>query len=399
MVPNGWAKLKIDQLFERVCNPVSVDHLSMYKEIGIRSHGKGIFHKETIQGAELGNKRVFYVEPNCFVVNIVFAWELAVAKSTINEVGMIASHRFPMFKPKNNLCDVDYMLYFFKTELGKYLLELASPGGAGRNKTLGQSEFNRLEVVVPPVLEQAKIAKILMVWDDAINVVERMLVNTRQQKKSLTQILFSKKFRLDGFFDSWRDYTFSELIKIEIGGTPARDKPDYWDTKKQTKNAWLSIRDLKGNLITRTSEHISDLGVKNSNVKLFPKGTIVMSFKLTIGRKARLGIDCYTNEAICGFFVKDTSILLNDYLFYALEVVNFDAEIDQAIKGKTLNKAKLNNLNISVPSIEEQNKIVNILSVADAEIEVFEKKLSMLRLEKEALLQQLMTGKRRVKIN
>ena len=140
MVPSGWSRRKITEILERVAKPVSPQENTKYREIGIRSHGKGIFHKDPVTSLDLGNKRVFEVIPNSFVVNIVFAWEQAVAKTTENEIGFIASHRFPQFQPKNNSCDIDYLLYLFKTSKGKHLLGLASPGGAGRNKTLGQKE-------------------------------------------------------------------------------------------------------------------------------------------------------------------------------------------------------------------------------------------------------------------
>jgi len=103
MVPNGWKYSTTSEVLMKVSNPVDVDASSYYREIGIRSHGKGIFHKKPILGKEIGNKRVFHIEPGCFVVNIVFAWEQAVAKTTDEELGMIASHRFPMFKPKDDL--------------------------------------------------------------------------------------------------------------------------------------------------------------------------------------------------------------------------------------------------------------------------------------------------------
>lgn len=87
-----------------------------------------------------------------------------------------------MYKPKNGQCDIDFILYFFKTPYGKYLLELASPGGAGRNKTLGQSEFARLELTLPPVHEQTKIVQIISTLDKAIETVEKLVKNSKQQK-------------------------------------------------------------------------------------------------------------------------------------------------------------------------------------------------------------------------
>lgn len=167
-----------------------------YQEIGIRSHAKGIFHKEPVTGKSLGNKSVFWIEPDCFVVNIVFAWEHAIAKTTEAEKGMIASHRFPMYKPKEGVLDLDYLLYFFKSAKGKNLLELASPGGAGRNKTLGQSEFLKLKIPVPPIEVQKEIVRLLNTADKEIELQKKKIEAIKQQKKGLMQQLLTGKKRL-----------------------------------------------------------------------------------------------------------------------------------------------------------------------------------------------------------
>ncbi len=110
------------------------------------------------------------MEPNSFILNIVFAWERAVTKTTEKELGMIASHRFPMYKPKENVADLDYITKFFITHKGKYILEMASPGGAGRNKTLGQKEFENSTICLPSYEEQKKIGRYLEVFDHLITL-------------------------------------------------------------------------------------------------------------------------------------------------------------------------------------------------------------------------------------
>ena len=332
------------------------------------------------------------------MLNIVFAWEQAVAKTTESEQGMIASHRFPMYRPKNSLCNIDFILYLLKTKLGKNLLELASPGGAGRNKTLGQSEFARLEISLPPLSEQIKIVEILLTWDKAISTTEKLLINSKQQKKALMQQLLTGKKRFSGFNLTWQKVHFDEVLNIEIGGTPLRTNPLYWDNNKATQNRWISIRDLKQNIITDTKEYLSDLGVKNSNVKRIPAGSVIMSFKLTIGKAAVLGQDCYTNEAIAALLPKEDSRILREYLIQALNVVNYESEIDQAIKGKTLNKEKLKRLKIPLPQVAEQKKISGCLSAIDTQITNLDKQLTQLKQEKKSLMQQLLTGKQRVVI-
>lgn len=82
-----WEYKKVSTLLERIVNPVNVIKEELYQQIGIRSHGKGLFYKEFVTGQELGNKRVFWVKEDVFIVNIVFAWEQAVAITKKNEIG------------------------------------------------------------------------------------------------------------------------------------------------------------------------------------------------------------------------------------------------------------------------------------------------------------------------
>lgn len=192
-----WEVKHISTVVKQVKNPVRVELTKEYRQLGIRSHTKGIFYKEPVSGLILGNKSVFYVEPNCFIVNIVFAWEHAIAKTTDNEIGFIVSHRFPMYKPLPDILDLDYLLYFFKSKKGKDLLGLASPGGAGRNKTLGQKEFLNLKIPVPPLEEQKKIATFLSILDRELELHKQKLQTLQLQKKGLMQQLLTGKIRVE----------------------------------------------------------------------------------------------------------------------------------------------------------------------------------------------------------
>lgn len=196
VIPKNWRLIPLSKLVKPIKNSITPEKSTLYKQIGIRSHAKGIFYKEEVSGLSLGNKSVFKIEPDCFIVNIVFAWEHAIAKTTVNEVGMIASHRFPMYKPIKEELNLDYMLHFFKSKKGKDLLGLASPGGAGRNKTLGQSEFLKLQIPVPNIEEQIKIATCLDMVDEEIVLYQKKLAELQLQKKGLMQQLLTGKTRV-----------------------------------------------------------------------------------------------------------------------------------------------------------------------------------------------------------
>ncbi|MBX7282687.1 restriction endonuclease subunit S [Clostridium chauvoei] len=150
----------------------------------------------------------------------------------------------------------------------------------------------------------------------------------------------------------------NELCEINIGKTPSRSKSQYWGEGIN----WLSISDLKDKFIRKTREQITNEAISECNMKIVPKDTVVMSFKLSIGKTAILKEDMYTNEAIANFPIKNKE-LFPEYLYYAIKTLNFD-NTDRAVMGATLNKTKLNQLRIPYCKLEEQKKIVEILDKA-----------------------------------
>lgn len=187
----------------------------------------------------------------------------------------------------------------------------------------------------------------------------------------------------------WKRGWLGEACSIEIGGTPSRNMLSYWDDAKETTNLWVSIRDLNRREITQTAEQITDLGVKHSNVKLQPKGTVLLSFKLTIGRVAVAGLPLYTNEAIAGLRSQN---ITRDYLYHGLQEWDLLQGVDQAIKGATLNKEKLKRIEIDFPECKsEQAEIAEILSTIDRAIEQTETLIAKQHRIKAGLILELLT--------
>jgi hypothetical protein len=183
-------------LVDRVRVPVEVEPDREYREIGIRSHGKGVFHKEPILGSDLGDKDVYAVLSDCLTFNIVFAWEQAVAVTTAAEAGMIASHRFPMYRPRDGVLSLRYALYYLLSPDGKTALEVASPGGAGRNRTLSQEGFRKITIPLPPIEEQERIAATLTTLDREIALMRQYFDALKKQKKGLMQKLLTGQVRV-----------------------------------------------------------------------------------------------------------------------------------------------------------------------------------------------------------
>jgi len=152
--------------------------------------------------------------------------------------------------------------------------------------------------------------------------------------------------------------TLGEVCEFDIGGTPSRNKNEYYENGN---NLWVSVRELNGGYIYDTKEKLTDLGVKNSSVKLFAKDTILFSFKLSIGKTAIVGNPLYTNEAIAGIISKNNDVLNNRYLYYYLTINDYSKLGSGMIGNGSLNKKSIEQLKIPIPSIERQQEIVKYL--------------------------------------
>ncbi|HWR53963.1 MAG TPA: restriction endonuclease subunit S [Bryobacteraceae bacterium] len=402
MVPDHWNEAPLGKLVERVIRPVTVEPNGLYQEIGIRSHGKGLFDKEPVRGFTLGDKRVFWVEPNCLVVNIVFAWEQAVGKTTEKDQGKIASHRFPMFRPRPGRSDIDYLVYLFKTPYGKHLLNLASPGGAGRNKTLGQNDFLKTIVRVPPFHEQIAIVRLLKTWERAIATVEGLIENGDMGKRALTQKLITGNERFRGFASTpWREITLKDIADIRTSNVDKKtdagqiavqlcNYTDVYYNRHITKglsfmNATATQSEIerftlqKGDVvITKDSESPEDIAVP----ALIDEDLdgVLCGYHLALIRPRRNQAD---GEFLSNLFsLKKTQ---NYFFTHANGVTRFGLSID------TIREAAFR-----IPGIEEQRRVAAVLRTSEQSISKYKKQLVALKEQRTALMQQLLTGKLRV---
>ncbi len=160
----------------------------------------------------------------------------------------------------------------------------------------------------------------------------------------------------------WSCFPLAKLCDIKIGRTPSRSNEEYWGPGYP----WLSIADMQqGKDLFTTKETITQKAVNECRCYQVQPGTLLMSFKLSIGKLSFARIPLYTNEAIAALKVKDPNCVLSDYLYYALQVVDVIGNTDRAVKGRTLDTEKLSLLSIPLPPLPEQKRIAAILAKAD----------------------------------
>ena len=213
-------------------------------------------------------------------------------------------------------------------------------------------------------------------------------------------ILYYEKFTLSGEVKcideeipfeipkNWRWVRFGQIVKLNMGKTPPRDDSRYWLNAKRN---WVSISDMTNyGRIKTTKEQISEEAANSLMRKSSPINTLLMSFKLTVGRTAILDIEAYHNEAIVSIYPYiDKKFMLRNYLFYTLPILANIGDSKDVIKGKTLNSKSLNNLLIPLPPLNEQLRIVEKIEELIPHIEHYGKAQTELDLLNRNIKEQL----------
>lgn len=137
-----------------VRRPVEIELDGEYHELGVRSFGKGTFHKPILNGIDVGTKKLYRIHPSDLVFSNVFAWEGAIAVAQSDDAGRVGSHRFITCVAKERVTTPDFLCFYLLTDEGIEKVRGASPGGAGRNRTLGLTKLENIEVPIPPYEKQ-----------------------------------------------------------------------------------------------------------------------------------------------------------------------------------------------------------------------------------------------------
>ncbi|MDD9222253.1 restriction endonuclease subunit S [Enterobacter kobei] len=270
-------------------------------------------------------------------------------------------------------------------------IEAASFGSAQPQLTVGI--VKGLKLPIPTLVEQKKIAQILSTWDKAISVTEKLLTNSQLQKKALMQQLLTGKKRLlnengGRFIGEWCTCTLSEVAHIIMGSSPKSEA--YNDNG-------LGLPLIQGNADIKC--RVSCPRVYTSDItKECSPGDILLSVRAPVGTVALSQHKACIGRGISAIKSKrkmSQSFLYQWFLWFEPKW----CYLSQGSTFESINSDDIKTLKLSVPNFEEQQKIATVLSAADDEIATLEKKLACLKYEKKALMQQLLTGKRRVKID
>lgn len=251
-------------------------------------------------------------------------------------------------------------------------------------------------IALPSLPEQQRIAEALSGVDSMITSLEKLIEKKKAIKQGAMQELLTGKKRLPEFSGEWDTYKFGNLCTICRGGSP-RPIQDFLTTNDEGIN-WIKIGDVKSNAkyITSTQEKIIESGIAMS--RRVYKGDFILSNSMSFGRPYILKIDGCIHDGWLA--IQDYKDCFNtDFLYYLLSseyVFNQYVQMAAGSSVQNLNKDKVAQLDIFLPSVTEQTAIASILSDMDSEIEALEQKLDKTRQLKQGMMQQLLTGKIRL---
>ncbi|EEY3903943.1 restriction endonuclease subunit S [Escherichia coli] len=391
MVPKGWEKNSLDSLFEfkNGLNTEKEQYGNGYKFVNVMDVFRNdilteskIIGRVQVTDKQLEGYQLKYGDVLFNRTSETFD-EIAIAAIYLDNAIATFGGFVIRARPKGNQIDPAYSVFLFQSK--SYRSQVVKLGQGAIRANIGQKDLARVCILVPPLAEQKKIAQILSTWDKAISVTEKLLANSQQQKKALMQQLLTGKKRLldeNGvrFSGEWKqDVNLGSIINISKGV----------QINKNTLSEDGQFPVINGGIAPSgfTSEFNTD-----ENTITISEGGNSCGYVAFQKKSFWCGGHCYA--------VRKTALDLS-FTFHLLkynELKIMGLRVGSGLPNIQKKAIEAFTVNFPVTSVEQQ-KIAAVLSAADDEIATLEKKLACLRDEKKALMQQLLTGKRRVKVD
>ncbi|MBM94667.1 MAG: restriction endonuclease subunit S [Oceanospirillaceae bacterium] len=400
-VPEEWEVKELDELCKKIAVGLAIS-VTPY----MRSEGVKLIRNQNIKRNYFNDRSVVYIDPKFADANKSKKVKLGdiVAVRTGSNIGeaCVVPEEFDgaltfttlIARPDPKLLDSFFLSTHINSDRGISEVNRLCAGGGKPN--LNSGELKRYRLLAPPLPEQQKIAQILSTWDKAITTTEQRIANSQQQKKALMQQLLTGKQRLldqngERFSGEWRRLPFSDLVSLVKTKFDPKTNADDVRECIELEHITQVSSSLCGS--TNTSDAVSTKTAFENGDVLFGK---LRPYLRKYWKADRQGV-CSTEIWV----FRTRAKVAADYIF---QVVQLDSFIEVANKssGTHMPRADWNVVKdflIPTPSLEEQQKIAAVLSAADQEITTLQQQLDHLKQEKKALMQQLLTGKRRVQIN
>lgn len=275
----------------------------------------------------------------------------------------------------------DFLRLVIQAEVGR----LNQNAGGGMFASITAKNLRGFRVAIPPVTEQRRIVDLIESVDSYIDSLQTQVEANRAARSALLAELLSNPG------DDWKFARLGDVSTLQIGRTPPRSEEKYWST--ELERPFCTIADMNGRHCRPVREGVTELAEQEGKAKRMSAGTLLMSFKLTIGRVAFADCDLFPNEAIVSI-LPDRRAVTAEFLYYFLGSQDLTRESGQAVKGKTLNGASLRSIEVILPSLEEQREIINLIDAVERQIESVDSQRDAALKFRSGVLSELLSGER-----
>ncbi|KAF3983448.1 MAG: restriction endonuclease subunit S [Methylococcales symbiont of Hymedesmia sp. n. MRB-2018] len=284
----------------------------------------------------------------------------------------------------------DYLYYLLKNTVKH--LQQASCGAVF--DTITRNTFDETDIPFPPLPEQKAIAQVLGSLDDKIALLHRQNKTLEQMAETLFRQWFVEEAGED-----WEEKPLKELVDIAIGRTPPRKQKQWFSTNNKNVK-WISIKDMRdsGLFIFDTSEYLTTEAVDNFNIPIIPKNTVVLSFKMTLGRVGITSEDMLSNEAIAHFKFNDETLFSKEYLYLFLKTYPYQTLGSTSSIVTSINSTMIKELTIPIPDKKTLLLFGKQVNDSFLKIKINQTQIRTLESLRDTLLPKLMSGEVRVKI-
>ena len=398
--PFGWTRGPLSKHLVEYQRPIKMEDDTEYRLVTVKRSRGGVIERERLKGRDIAVKSQYLLQAGDFLISKRQIVHGACGLVPVELDGSIASGEYSVLRGKPTV-DLQFLSYLAHSIYFQQTCFHSSIGVHVEKMIFKLDRWLEWDFDMPPIAEQRKIAEILSTWDRAIALQEKLVANARAQKKSLMQQILSGKKRLPGFQGEWARTTLGDVFDFKNGLNG--DKSLYGSGTKFVnvmdvfRGSSLRHADIAGEMTVSASQ-LSEFGLKRGDV-LFNRTSE------TEDEIALSTVYLDSKPAVFGGFVirarpKDSSIL-PEYSAYGFQSQPIRRELIRLGQGairSNIGQVDLMTVPISIPSIAEQRSIAEVLSSMDKAIIAQEQLIGKARTEKKALMQQLLTGKRRVKI-
>jgi type I restriction enzyme S subunit len=333
----------------------------------------------------LSDEEHLLVRKDDIVYNTMRMWQGA---SGLADRDGLLSPAYVVLAPKKGI-DPLYASYLFKSSRFIYLFWAYSYGLTSDRLRLYFNDFKSIPVNIPPLPEQIKTGNILSTWDKAIEKLEALITTKQKRKKALMQQLLTGKMRFAGFDGTWKETALSHIANVTMGSSPK--------SVAYNENS-VGLPLIQGNADIKNRFSAPRIHTTEITKECKPED-ILMSVRAPVGAIAKSIHHACIGRGICSITARngvDQQFLYHWFLAFEPKW----ASLSQGSTFESVNSADIKSLAIYMPIEEmEQQKIAAVLSAADNEITTHQTQLAALKQQKTGLMQQLLTGKKRVKVN